>query len=91
MWNDLFTSRTKNDPKRNRLDYFIADKVIQSYISSLSKIQSSLERKECFPLYHPDLNDLSVNDILIGIDFDITCVIECSVSFCVRFSLLLTS
>lgn len=88
LWNDFVTLGMKNDSGRNRLDYVMAGKVMESIIPSLSQAHLALEEKGGFPLHHPDL---SVSNIFIDADFNISCVIDWGFSSCVPLSLLLAT
>ena len=87
-WNDFVTVGSKIDSGKNRLDYFIIGRLLQSMISSLAK-ESDLNSSgdsAGFPLSHPDL---SLNNIFVDDDCNITCVIDWAFATSVPFAALL--
>ncbi|PYI11874.1 RNase H domain-containing protein [Aspergillus sclerotiicarbonarius CBS 121057] len=72
LWNDFVTVGNKIDSSDNRLDYIVAANALQEFISTWrSRLPQS--DSQSFPLYHPDL---SVNNIYVDDDYNITCIID---------------
>jgi hypothetical protein len=89
-WNDFVTVGSKIDNGKNRLDYFIVGRLLQNMISSLAK-ESGLNSSgdsAGFPLSHPDL---SLNNIFVDDDCNITCVIDWAFATSVPFAALLVT
>ncbi|PWY77745.1 hypothetical protein BO83DRAFT_406829 [Aspergillus eucalypticola CBS 122712] len=86
LWNDFVTVGKKLDSSDNRLDYIVAAHALRELIpawrSQLPNTDSHL-----FPLCHADL---SVNNIYVDDDFNITCIIDWAFSTTVPEALLLT-
>ena len=74
-WNDFVTKGSKIDGGKNRLNYIILGQFLQDMIPSLVEESTlspaSLDAK--YPLCHPDL---SVNNVFIDDDCNITCIID---------------
>ncbi|KAK7417574.1 hypothetical protein QQZ08_011579 [Neonectria magnoliae] len=83
-WNDFMTIDDKINSGKNRLDYCIASQLAQDMIPSLL----SQSYPFGFPLRH---FDLSVNNIFVDEDMNITCVIDWAFSSSVPFVELLTT
>ena len=89
-WNDFVTVGAKIDGGKNRLDYVILGKFLQDMVPSLVK-GSYLSHNGTgakYPLCHPDL---SVDNIFIDDDCNITCIIDWAFSTTVPFSALLVT
>ncbi|QSS65103.1 hypothetical protein I7I51_05944 [Histoplasma capsulatum] len=89
-WNDFVTLGSKIDSSKNRLDYFIAGQFLESMIPSFTTesdaTMSSFEAG--YPLHHPDL---SVNNIFVDEDYNITCIIDWAFSSSVPIAMLLAT
>ncbi len=89
-WNDFVNVGSKIDSAKNRLHYVILARLLQDIIPSLVEESylglTSVGAK--YPLCHPDL---SVNNIFIDDDCNITCIIDWAFSTSVPFSALLTT
>ncbi|KAJ5700465.1 hypothetical protein N7536_003478 [Penicillium majusculum] len=68
LWSDFVTIGRKTDSSDNRLDYIIAGDALRDIILELPAINP-----ETFPLCHADL---SVNNIYVDDDYNITCIID---------------
>ena len=68
LWSDFVTIGRKTDSSDNRLDYIIAGDALRDIILKLPAINP-----ETFPLCHADL---SVNNIYVDDDYNITCIID---------------
>lgn len=89
-WNDFVTVGSKIDSGKNRLHYVILARLLQDIIPSLVD-ESYLNLTSVgakYPLCHPDL---SVNNIFIDDDCNITCIIDWAFSTSVPFSALLVT
>ncbi len=89
-WNDFVTVGSKIDSGKNRLNYVILGRLLQDMIPSLVE-ESNLSTTGVgakYPLCHPDL---SVNNIFIDDDCNITCVIDWAFSTSVPLSALLVT
>ena len=89
-WNDFVTKGSKIDSGKNRLNYIILGQLLQDMIPSLVEESTlspaSLDAK--YPLCHPDL---SVNNVFVDDDCNITCIIDWASSTSVPFSALLAT
>lgn len=72
LWNDFVTIGCKLDSSDNRLDYIIAGEALRDLIS---RWQQNLPKAypNSFPLCH---SDLSVNNIYVDDDYNVTCIID---------------
>lgn len=70
LWNDFITVGGKTDSSDNRLDYIITGNALHEI---LQKLEPPTVNHEKFPLCHPDL---SVNNIYVDNDYNITCIID---------------
>ncbi|KAK3169308.1 hypothetical protein OEA41_008691 [Lepraria neglecta] len=89
-WNDFVTVGSKIDSGKNRLNYVIIGRLLQDIIPSLVE-ESTLTPTGVgaeYPLCHPDL---SVNNIFIDNECNITCIIDWAFSTSVPFSALLVT
>ena len=89
-WNDFVTVGAKIDSGSNRLNYVVLGRLLQDMIPSLVE-ESHLSTNSAdakYPLCHPDL---SVNNIFIDDDCNITCIIDWAFSISVPFSALLVT
>lgn len=90
-WSDFVTVQSKIDGSDNRTDYVIAGEVLSEMIASLTNHASkfpSNDPEHRFPIHHPDL---SVDNIFIDEDFNITCIIDWAFSSSVPLPILLTA
>lgn len=83
LWNDFVTIGRKTDSSDNRLDYIIASDALRD---AIRKLELSSTNPETFPLHHPDL---SVNNIYVDDDFNITCLIDWAFASSIPESMLL--
>ncbi|KAJ5953652.1 hypothetical protein N7454_000548 [Penicillium verhagenii] len=70
LWNDFVTIGRKTDSSDNRLDYMIAGDALRDIIR---KLDLPAINPETFPLCHADL---SVNNIYVDDNYNITCIID---------------
>ncbi|KAJ5927766.1 Aminoglycoside phosphotransferase [Penicillium verhagenii] len=70
LWNDFVTIGRKTDSSDNRLDYIIAGDALRDIVR---KFDLPAINPETFPLCHADL---SVNNIYVDDNYNITCVID---------------
>ncbi|KAL9127196.1 MAG: hypothetical protein Q9217_003883 [Psora testacea] len=89
-WNDFVTVGAKIDSGKNRLDYVVLGRLLQDMIPSLVEDScfSPNGAGTKYPLCHPDL---SVDNIFIDNDCNITCIIDWAFSTTVPFSALLVT
>ncbi|OOF98680.1 hypothetical protein ASPCADRAFT_504297 [Aspergillus carbonarius ITEM 5010] len=85
LWNDFVTAGRKIDSSDNRLDYIIAGDALRDIIR---KCEQSAFESETFPLCHPDL---SVNNIYVDDDYNITCLIDWAFASSVPEAMLLAA
>lgn len=83
LWNDFITVGGKTDSSDNRLDYIIAGDALREIVQ---KLELPTVNHEKFPLCHPDL---SVNNIYVDDDYNITCIIDWAFASSVPESMLL--
>lgn len=83
LWNDFVTVGCKIDSSVNRLDYIIAGDALHDIIR---KLDFPAVNPGSFPLCHADL---SVNNIYVDDDYNITCIIDWAFSSSVPESTLL--
>ncbi|KAJ5100766.1 Aminoglycoside phosphotransferase [Penicillium angulare] len=84
LWNDFVTIGRKIDSSDNRLDYIVAVDALHDVIQ---KFQLPETYPETFPLCHPDL---SVNNIYVDEDYNITCIIDWAFASTIPEPMLLT-
>jgi hypothetical protein len=70
LWNDFMTVGCKTESSTNRLDYIIVASALREIIQSHSLASDD---RNSFPLYHADL---SVNNIYVDEEYNITCIID---------------
>lgn len=70
LWNDFVALGCKIDSSNNRLDYILAADTLRGIVHQLDPAVSD---SETFPLCHPDL---SVNNIYVDEEYNITCIID---------------
>jgi hypothetical protein len=89
-WNDFITVGSKIDSSTNRLNYFIASQFLETMIPSFTSQCEALTAQfgDGFPLRHPDL---SMNNIFVDDDCNITCIIDWAFSCSVPIGELLTT
>ena len=89
-WNDFVTVGSKVDCSKNRLDYTIAGQFLEGMISSFTIKSDEFANgyNDGFPLRH---SDLSVNNIFVDDDFNITCIIDWTFASSVPMAELLTT
>lgn len=86
-WSDFTTLGSKFDCSQNRLDYVIAGDILSEILAEWQKnTPSALPQNFC--LQHPDL---SVNNIFIDDQYNVTCLIDWSFASTVPLSVLLTA
>ncbi|KAL5361091.1 hypothetical protein BJX96DRAFT_165647 [Aspergillus floccosus] len=69
LWNDFVTIGNKIDSSDNRLDYIVAGDALRNIVPQLMRPTLSPN----FPLCH---GDLSINNIYVDDDYNITCIID---------------
>ncbi|KAJ6093377.1 hypothetical protein N7486_008666 [Penicillium sp. IBT 16267x] len=82
LWIDFMLVGSKIDTADNRLDYMIAADALRDIVRKLS-LPSVIAT---FPLFHPDL---SVNNMFVDNNYNITCVIDWTFASSVPESMLL--
>jgi len=87
-WSDFVTVQSKIDSSDNRADFVIAGEILSETITKWVDDLSDGDREHRFVLHHPDL---SVNNIYIDEDFNITCIIDWAFCSAVPLSMLLTA
>ena len=85
LWNDFITVGSKTDSSDNRLDYIIAGDALRKIVP---KLELPTVNQKTFPLCHPDL---SVNNIYVDDDCNITCIIDWAFASSVPESMLLAA
>ncbi|KAL4987617.1 kinase-like domain-containing protein [Aspergillus falconensis] len=83
LWNDFVTVGCKTDSSNNRLDYIIAGDALRDIVR---KLEFPAVNPGSFPLCHADL---SVNNIYVDDDYNITCIIDWAFASSVPESVLL--
>ncbi|KAF7131125.1 hypothetical protein CNMCM5793_004112 [Aspergillus hiratsukae] len=83
LWNAFVAVEEKIDTSENRVDYVIAGDALRDMIEPLDLRGTCLGG---FPLWHPDL---SVNNIYVDEDHNITCIIDWAFSSSVPDAVLL--
>jgi len=87
-WSDFVTVQSKIDSADNRADYVIAGEILSETITDWAEDLSEGDHEHRFVLHHPDL---SVNNIYVDEDFNITCIIDWAFCSAVPLSMLLTA
>lgn len=90
-WSDFVTVQSKIDGSDNRTDYVIAGEVLSEMTRSLTSHALKFPSKNPehrFSIHHPDL---SVDNIFIDEDFNITCIIDWAFSSSVPLHVVLTA
>lgn len=84
------TVGSKIDSSKNRLDYIIAGGLLEGMISSFTIKTDEIANghHDGFPIRHPDL---SVNNIFVDDDYNITCIIDWAFASYVPMAELLTT
>ena len=85
LWSDFVTVGRKTDSSENRLDYIIAGDALRDIVR---KLELPAVDKETFPLCHADL---SVNNIYVDDDYNITCIIDWAFASSIPESMLLAA
>ncbi|KAJ6143544.1 Aminoglycoside phosphotransferase [Penicillium samsonianum] len=85
LWNDFVTIGCKIDTSDNRLDYIIAANALRDIVR---KLELPAVNPETFPICHADL---SVNNIYVDDDYNITCIIDWAFTSSVPESMLLVT
>ncbi|PWY83899.1 hypothetical protein BO94DRAFT_599421 [Aspergillus sclerotioniger CBS 115572] len=85
LWNDFVTLCCKIDSSDNRLDYIIVGDALRDI---LRQCKLPAVNTETFPLCHPDL---SVNNIYVDDDYNITCIIDWAFASSIPESMLLAA
>ncbi|GKZ26084.1 hypothetical protein AbraIFM66951_009976 [Aspergillus brasiliensis] len=83
LWNDFVAVGDKIDSADNRLDYIVAGNALRDIVR---KLEIPAVDPRSFPLCHADL---SVNNIYVDDDYNITCIIDWAFTSSVPESLLL--
>ncbi|EAW13452.1 uncharacterized protein ACLA_054990 [Aspergillus clavatus NRRL 1] len=83
LWSDFVTIGHKIDSSDNRLDYIIAGDALREIVQNFELPGANAET---FPLCHADL---SVNNIYVDDDYNITCIIDWAFASSIPESLLL--
>ncbi|KAJ5432348.1 Aminoglycoside phosphotransferase, partial [Penicillium daleae] len=83
QWNDFVTIGRKIDSAENRLDYMIAGDILRDIVRNFNL---AVIKPGTFPLCHPDL---SVNNIFVDDDYNISCIIDWAFSSSIPESMLL--
>ncbi|KAI3072245.1 hypothetical protein CBS147353_6154 [Aspergillus niger] len=83
LWNDFVTVGGKIDSADNRLDYIVAGNALRDIVH---KLEHPTVHQGTFPLCHADL---SVNNIYVDDDYNITCIIDWVFTSSVPDSMLL--
>ena len=87
-WNDFVALGSKIDGSENRLDYVIAGHLVAEALLELVNTSWSLRQDQRFAIHHPDL---SVNNIFIDQDYNITCIIDWALCSSVPLAVCLTA
>jgi hypothetical protein len=89
-WKDFVTLGSKIDSSKNRLDYFIAGRFLESMIPSFTtESDTSIGSFEVgYPLHH---RDLSVSNVFVDEDYNITCIIHWAFASSVLIAMLLAT
>ena len=85
LWNDFVAVGDKIDSANNRLNYIIAGSALREIVQGLELPSTS---PGSFPLHHADL---SVNNIYVDDDYNITCIIDWAFASSVPESMLLSA
>ncbi|KAK6832204.1 hypothetical protein RU639_002797 [Aspergillus parasiticus] len=85
LWNDFVSIGRKTDSSDNRLDYIIAGNVLRDI---MRKIKLPPVDPATFPLCHADL---SVNNIYVDDNYNITCIIDWAFTSSLPESMLLAA
>lgn len=85
LWNDFVTVGRKTDSSDNRMDYIIAGDALRDNVRGL---ELPAVNSETFPLCHADL---SVNNIYVDDDYNITCIIDWAFASSISESMLLAA
>ncbi|KXG54184.1 Aminoglycoside phosphotransferase [Penicillium griseofulvum] len=86
LWNGFKALGDKIDSAENRLDYILVADAIKDIIAERTNSHPTHTLPDPFPLHHPDL---SVNNIFIDDDFNITSIIDWSFCSSVPLAVLL--
>ncbi|PWY93957.1 hypothetical protein BO94DRAFT_315554 [Aspergillus sclerotioniger CBS 115572] len=85
LWNDFVTIGNKIDSSDNRLDYIVVADALRNLIS-VWRSQLPKTDTQSFPLCHADL---SINNIYVDDDYNITCIIDWGFSSTVPEAMML--
>lgn len=88
-WSDFVTVQSKIDSSDNRVDYVLAGEVLSEIVTKWIDDPSDDFRDDYehrFAIHHADL---SVNNIYVDEDFNITCIIDWAFCSAVPLSMLL--
>lgn len=88
---DFVELGSKINGSDNRLDYIIAGGALSDMLSKWTCNASRPNMDDCrnrFPIYHPDI---SVNNLFVDDEYNITCIIDWAFCLSVPLSVLLTS
>ncbi|KAJ5987968.1 hypothetical protein N7481_003178 [Penicillium waksmanii] len=84
LWNDFVTVGNKIDTANNRVDYVVVADALRDILRTL---ELPAVNPGTFPLHHPDL---SVNNIFVDDDCNITCLIDWGFASSIPEAMLLT-
>lgn len=88
-WSDFVTLQSKIDSSDNRADYVIAGEILAEIMHPWVDGSSNVPlggRENCFALHHPNL---SVSNVYVDADFNVTCIIDWAFCSAVPLSMLL--
>jgi hypothetical protein len=85
LWNDFVAIGCKTDSSDNRLDYRIIGDALRDIVP---RLELPAENLETFPLCHADL---SVNNIYVDDDYNITCIMDWAFASSIPESMLLVT
>ncbi|OQE25873.1 hypothetical protein PENFLA_c008G05109 [Penicillium flavigenum] len=86
LWNGFVAIGDKIDSAENRLDYIVVADALKDLIAQRTSVYPTHTLPDPFPLHHPDL---SVNNIFVDDDFNITSIIDWSSCSSVPLAILL--
>ncbi|KAJ5638779.1 hypothetical protein N7528_001169 [Penicillium herquei] len=85
LWSDFVTVGNKIDTADNRLDYIIRGDILHDIVQ---KLKFPVANQETYPISH---SDLSVNNIYVDDDHNITCIIDWAFTSALPESFLLAA
>ncbi|CRL19275.1 Protein kinase-like domain [Penicillium camemberti] len=87
LWNQFVTVGQKIDSAANRVDYVVAAYILDRLISQYERNWYGVTSPVNFPLCHPDL---TMNNIFVDDQYNITCIIDWAFATTVPLPLLLS-